>query len=127
MFCFIPYLQFGLMMYFSSFSRFFVGGPFYFIAMNGLFLTYVTGHFNLNSTAGMKFDWFYVWPLIYFTLLALDSFGVFDDKVCMIMYRVYTIMLLKNYLAFMRSVVEQLTSYLSISFLKVKPVKAKTK
>ena len=71
--CLIPYLQFGLMMFFSSYSRFFSTGTFYFIVMNGLFLTYVTGYFNLNSTAGMKFDCLYGWPLLFFGLLAVDS------------------------------------------------------
>ena len=93
------------MMFFSSYSRFFSTGTFYFIVMNGLFLTYVTGYFNLNSTAGMKFDCLYGWPLLFFGLLAVDSYGILDDKICIYGYLAYTLMLLVTYLTFMGSVV----------------------
>ena len=53
--CLIPYAEFFVMMYFSSYSRFFSHNVFFYICMNGLFLLYVNGIYNLNSTAGMKF------------------------------------------------------------------------
>ena len=77
--CLIPYIEFIAMFYCSKYSRFFKQCPLAFIAMNGLFLTYVTGYFNLNSTASMKFDCLYFWPFFYAGALYIDSIGLLDD------------------------------------------------
>ena len=51
--CLLPYFQFFIMMFCSSYSRYFTEYVFVFICMNGLFLLYVNGIYNLSSTAGM--------------------------------------------------------------------------
>ena len=70
--CMIPYAQFFMMLYTSSFSRFWSKYPYYFLVMNGLYLTYVTGIFNLNSTASMTFNYMFVEPIIYSVIIYLD-------------------------------------------------------
>jgi len=41
--------------------------------MNGIFLLYANGIFNLNSTAGMKFNWFYFEPYVFLGIIAADN------------------------------------------------------
>ena len=88
--------------------------------MNGLYLTYVTGYFNLASTASMKFDYLYFWPFFYMGALYLDSAELLDSEKCKIMYGLYTLWLIKSYLSFMWSVVKQLCAYQGLSFVRVK-------
>lgn len=122
--CLIPYVQFFAMMFCSHYSRFFATHTFFFVVMNGLFLTYVTGNLNLNSTAGMKFNWRYTDPFVYLAIVYCDSQRLVADDIAAGMYACYTLQLLVKYLCFMGSVVRQLTGYLGISFLRVKQRKA---
>jgi len=70
--CTLPYILFFLMLYASSFSQFFDKYGAYFILMVGLYLTYVTAILNLNSTADMPFNWFFLEPLFYFAIIYVD-------------------------------------------------------
>jgi hypothetical protein len=114
------------MMYISSYSRFFSTRTFCFIAINGLFLTYVTGIFNLNTTCGMPFKWRFIDPFFYAVIIYLDSQNMIEDRTVVWLYVLWTCRVLVSYLMFMTSVIQQLTAYLNISFLKVKQTKAKT-
>lgn len=60
------------MLFISSYSVFFKQYTYMFIVVNGLFLTYVTGHYNLNSTGSMKFNWVFYDPYIFAFIIYLD-------------------------------------------------------
>jgi len=104
--CLIPYAEFLVMMYFSSFSRFFSQNVFFYICMNGLFLLYVNGIYNLNSTAGLKFNWFYIEPFIYLSIIYLDFTRLIQDRHAIMFYIAYTMWISVNYLVFMHSLVD---------------------
>lgn len=104
--CLVPYAEFFVMMYFSSYSRFFSHNVFFYICMNGLFLLYVNGIYNLNSTAGMKFNWFYIEPFIYLGIIYLDYSRLIQDRHAIMFYVAYTAWITVNYLVFMHSLVD---------------------
>jgi len=60
------------MLFCSSYSQLFKNYPCLFVILNGLYLTYVTGNFNLNTTAGMPFNWMYLDPWIFFGIVYVD-------------------------------------------------------
>ena len=72
--CTIPYLQFFLMMFASSFSQLFAQYPVYFLILCGFHLTWVTAIFNLCSTAKSKFDWIFAEPILFFICVGIDYF-----------------------------------------------------
>lgn len=118
--CLLPYICFNVMLVCSQYSRFFSTAPICFIVMSGLYLTYVTAFFNLNSTARMSFDYVYFWPVYYLLVIYGDKSGILNDDYCVLSYSLFTIGLLIAYLNFMWCVVSQLTNHLKISFLFVK-------
>ena len=123
--CILPYAEFFVMMYCSSYSRFFTNNVFFYICMNGLYLLYVNGIFNLNSTAGMKFNWFYIEPFIYLGIIYLDYNRLIQDRHAIMFYLAYATWIAVNYLIFMHSLVDQITTYMQIRFLRVKPISNK--
>ena len=101
----IPYFQFLIMMYISSYSRFYGTHTFCFIAINGLFLTYVTGVFNLNTTCGMTFRWRFIDPFFYAAIILLDAHSMIEDKTVVWLYVMWTCRVMMSYLMFMTSVI----------------------
>lgn len=108
------------MMYLSSYSQLFSDYPAYFIMLCGLHLTWVTGIFNLNSTAGVQFNWIFIEPLFYFLIVFLDATGVVDRKLARSLYVSFFLVTLGRYLVFMRNVVVQICGYMGLKFLTVK-------
>jgi len=117
--CLLPYAQFFGMLYSSSFSRFFDDQPFYFIVLNGLYLTYVTAIFNLNSTASMRFNWLFYEPLLWAAIIYADHSQLLDSKQLIYAYGLFFVQTLLKWVLFMSSVISQLTSYLDINFVTV--------
>lgn len=70
----------------------------------------------------MKFDWLYVEPFLFALIVYLDHANVFEDQQAALFYLAYGTWIAVKYFIFMHSTVDQITSYLQISFLKVKPV-----
>lgn len=103
--CCLPYAQFFAMLFCSSYSQLFKDYVFLFVCLNGLFLTYVTGNFNLNTTASMKFNYLYVDPWIFGSILYVDHNKLADLSVIKLLYVVFTAQLAIKYLAFMYSVI----------------------
>lgn len=73
--------------------------------MIGLYLTYITGIFNLNTTAGMPFDWRFSEPFFYILFVLIDSSRLIDDRTAVWLYLMFTGRVLIKYLMFMTSVV----------------------
>lgn len=124
--CLLPYAQFFSMLYFSSYSRFFAENSFWFLCMNGLYLTYVTGIFNLNSTGSMKFDWLFFEPVFYIVILYSDATlpnTTENNDMILGAYYFYTLQIFIKYICFMSSVINQLTTHLNIPFIRVKDKK----
>ena len=114
------------MLYFSCYSRFFALNSYYFLCMNGLYLTYVTGIFNLNSTGSMRFNYLYYEPFLYGLILYFDKTlpkTSENDQIIFAAYCLYTLQIFIKYIIFMTSVINQLTSYLNIPFIRVKDKK----
>jgi len=85
----------------------------------------MTGILNLNTTCGMPFAWRFIDPYFYAAIIYLDSQKMIEDKTAVWLYVLWTSRVLVSYLMFMTSVIGQLTSYLNISFLRVKQPKVK--
>ena len=125
--CMLPYAQFFLMLYCSSVSRFWPQYPYYFLCMNGLYLTYVTGIFNLNSTASMRFNYLFAEPIVYLLIVYLDytlAISTETNQLVLGLYAAFVLSTFIKYIIFMRSVVNQLTKHLNIPFIRVKEKKS---
>ena len=101
----IPYVLYYIMFYISIYSRFWYSNGFCFISMVGLYLTYVTGLFNLNTTAGMTFDWCFIEPFFYILFVLLDSNKLVDDRTVVWLYLIFTGRVMIQYLSFMTSTI----------------------
>jgi len=117
--CLLPYVQFFLMLWGSSYSQFFDDYAAYFILSVGMYLTYVTAILNLNSTADMKFDWFFYEPILYGAILFADTARLLATNQMAWLHILFFAQTLIKYLFFMASTITQLTSYLEINFLTV--------
>lgn len=84
--CLVPYAQFFMMMYASSYSQLFAAYPVYFIILCGFHLTWVTAIFNLCSTASSKFDWVFGEPFIYLATVFIDANQFVDASSAKMMY-----------------------------------------
>jgi len=71
----------------------------------------------------MKFDWLYFEPFFYGVLVYLDHAKILNDSQTVCFYVAFGAWITAKYLIFMQSTVIQISSYLNISFLKVKQVK----
>lgn len=118
----LPYCSFFVMLFCSSYSRFWTSHTYYFVIMSGLFLTYVTGLLNLHTMAGMKMNgWFYE-PLLFCAIVYVDATQNIGNSVIIILYVFYFLQTLVKYLMFMHGVIGQLLEHLDIPFVHVKPV-----
>lgn len=99
--CTLPYVQFLVMMYLSTVSRFYEAHALRFIVICGLFLLYANAIFNLNSMAGMRYNWLFFEPFLFLGILALDSQMVLTDRQAVMLYVAFTAWLLVKYLLFM--------------------------
>jgi len=84
-----------------------------------MYLTYVTAIMNLNSTASMSFDWFYLEPFAYAAILYVDINRLLEANQIVYLYATFFGIILIKYFAFMLNVITQLTEYLEINFLTV--------
>ena len=96
--------------------------------MNGLYLTFVTGHFNLNSTANMHFDYIFYEPILLLIFIFVDYVMPITEesnKIVVGLYMVFMLQTFIKYILFMRSVVKQVCAHLDIPFLTVFKAKVK--
>lgn len=119
--CILPYAQFFGMLYASSYSQLFPEYPAYFLILCGFCLTWITAIFNLNSTAGAKFNWLFFEPFIYFGLVYCDHSQMIDKATCVHLYISFFAVIMVRYIMLMRNIVNQITTHMGLSFLKVKP------
>lgn len=119
--CLLPYAQFFAMMFASSYSQLYADYTVYFVILCGFFLTWVTAIFNLNSTAGARFNWLFFEPLVFFAFVYCDTMGIFDRNAAIAAYISFFVVTLVRYLMLMKNIVNQICSYMGLSFLKVKP------
>jgi hypothetical protein len=75
----LPFVQFLIMFYCSSFSRFWEVYVCYFILVCGLFLLYANAIFNLSTVAGIRYTWFFVEPFLFLGLIAADNTKFLTD------------------------------------------------
>jgi hypothetical protein len=123
----MPYVCFFFMLFSASYSRFWSTYTYFFVLMNGLFLTYVTGVLNLNTMAGIKMQpWFYE-PLLFIVIVVIDATQNISNSVIVGLYVLFFVQTLVKYLAFMSGVINQLLEYLDIPFVHVKPVQHENK
>ena len=76
--CTIPYIQFFLMIWFSSYSQWWDKYPLMFLLSAGMHLTWVNAIFNLCSTSGMTFDWMFYEPFAFLSIIAAEVHGYID-------------------------------------------------
>lgn len=103
--CILPYAQFFLMMYLSSFSQLYTEYTVYFIVLCGFYLTWVTAIFNLDSTASAKFNWIFFEPLIFYVIVWFDYTGVLPRSYARTAYINFFMLTLVRYLLLMRNIV----------------------
>jgi phosphatidylglycerophosphate synthase len=121
--CMVPYAQFVVMMWCSQYSRFWVEHALRFIVICGLFLLYANGVFNLSTMAGMRFSWFFFEPILFVTLTVVDSAALVSNDQAAMLYSAFTMWIVVKYMLFMAAVVDQITTFMGLSFLRVKPVR----
>ncbi len=110
-------------MYTSTWSRFWEKHALWFIVINGIYLLYANGIFNLCTVAGRKYPWFFFEPIVYVGLLCADNHHMLKDSQCAMLYFAYGCWISVKYLLFMQSIVVQICTYLGIRFLHVKKTK----
>ena len=118
--CLLPYAQFFGMMYAASYSQLYSDYVALFLVLCGFYLTYVTAIFNLNSTAGAKYNWIFVEPFAFFVLVYLDSTGVLGTQAAKGAYVGFFAVTMVNYLLLMKNIVQQITTHMGLHFLRVK-------
>ena len=78
--CTLPYIQFFIMMYASSFSALFKDYPAYFLVLNGFYLTWITAIFNLCSTSSSKYNWLFFEPIVYLSMIYCEYTELIEHK-----------------------------------------------
>ena len=71
--CMVPYAQFFVMLFASSYSSYFETYPAYFLILCGMHLTYVTAIFNVSSTSNSKFEWVFTQPFEFLAMVFLEA------------------------------------------------------
>ena len=112
-------------MYAASLSQLYSENVAYFLILCGFYLTYVTAIFNLNSTAGAKYNWLFVEPFVFLALVYLDHNRILDATQAKLGYLSFFGVTMVYYLMLMKNIVQQITSHMGLHFLRVKS-KAKT-
>jgi phosphatidylglycerophosphate synthase len=123
--CMVPYAQFLAMMFYSSYSQLYKDYCALFVVLCGFYLTWVTAIFNLNSTANAKFNWVFFEPCFYLAFVYCDHLRIFDRNLASLAYVSFFCVTLVRYLVLMTNIVNQITAFMGLRFLKVKPVAAK--
>jgi len=118
--CVLPYALFFAMMYASSLSQLYSDYTAYFIVICGFHLTWVTAIYNLNSTAGAKFNWLFFEPWAFLAIVYLDNTGVLNRSGAIYAYIGFFMLTMVRYLLLMNNIVNQITSFMGLHFLKVK-------
>jgi len=118
-----PYAQFVVMLWCSQWSRFFNDHALRFVVMGGLFLLYANAIFNLSTTASMKYTWFFFEPYLFVVLTWVDGALWLTDGQASLLYVAFTMWIAVKYLLFMAAVVDQITTFMGLRFLHVKPYK----
>lgn len=109
------------MLFGSSYSQLYAEYPVYFLILCGFCLTWITAIFNLNSTAGAKFNWLFLEPFIFLGFIYFDQTKMIDKATCAGLYVGFFAVIMVRYLMLMRNIVNQITTHMGLSFLKVKP------
>lgn len=120
----MPYLQFLLMLFSSSYSQLFAEYPVYFLILCGFYLTWATAILNLCSMAKARFNWIFLEPLTFFIIVILDANLFIDLSTAKMMYIFFFGKTFVKYIKLMGNIVSQITNFMGLHFLKVKPVKA---
>lgn len=120
--CLVPYAQFFMTVYASSYSRFFSSNPYFFVIVNGFYLTWVTAIFNLCSTAGKRFNWIFWEPFVYLAICYWDqtTMGKTEDTTVLYAYLAFFMVTVFRYFFYMHTAFTTLCSSLDIRFLHVK-------
>lgn len=108
------------MMFCSSFSQLYSDYNAFFIMLCGLHLTRVTAIFNLDSTAGAKFNWVFFEPFAFLAIIYFDHTGVLSRSGAIYAYIGFFIATIIRYFLLMGNIVNQITSHMGLHFLKVK-------
>lgn len=102
------------MLILSQASQFYSSYAAFFLIMNGTYLIHVTGELNLNSMAKKKFEWFQWEPVIFATLIFVDSSSLVNSQYLLYLYCVYFGASLMSYISFMWGFVQQTKHHLGI-------------
>ena len=112
------------MIWCSQYSQFWEKHALRFIVICGIFLLYASGVLNLSTTASMRFNWLFFEPFVFMALTLIDNQGMLSAQQAGLLYLALTMWLVVKYLLFMGAVVDQITSFMGLRFLQVKPKKA---
>ena len=93
------------MLFATSYSQFFQDYVAYFLLSIGMFLTYVTAILNLNSTADMKFNWFFYEPLIFAFIIFIDVTRLLPSNLVALLHILFFAQTLLKYICFMTSTI----------------------
>jgi hypothetical protein len=117
---FLPYCMFYMMLYGSTYSRFWSTHVFFFLHMTGGMLTYITAILNVNTMAKIKFSCCFVEPFIYMGIVYMDvAWTEVGDKEIGLAYLTWYLFLLAKYVMYMRGVITSLLEYLGLPFITV--------
>jgi hypothetical protein len=109
------------MIWCSQYSQFWEKHALRFIVICGIFLLYASGVLNLSTTASMRFNWLFFEPFVFMALTFIDNQGMLSAQQAGLLYLALTMWLVVKYLLFMGAVVDQITSFMGLRFLHVKP------
>ena len=115
--CTVPYIQYFVMMYASSYSALFKDYPAYFLVLNGFYLTWITAIFNLCSTSNSKFNWVFLEPVVYLSMVYYEYTGVVKPQAAGFLYSGFFLYIMIRYLLFLNNIVNQITTFMGLRFL----------
>lgn len=81
----------------------------------------MTAIFNLDSTAGAKFDWLFFEPLVFLAIVYCDHSAFLDRTTAVVAYISFFAVTMARYLLLMNNIVNQICAFMGLRFLKVKP------
>jgi hypothetical protein len=119
------HLHFALVIAYK-FSPLFLEAPALFLLGIGMWMTYCCSYLNISSTSKCRFDPVFYDPFIFFAFVALENQQVLPKEVMIGLYSVQAVLIVIKYMRFIAYIINQLTEYLDIKLLWVKPVKIRT-
>lgn len=122
----LPYPQFVIMMYASSFSSLQAKYPACFIILCGLELTWITALLNLSSMADASYNWLFIEPCIFLSIVFAEFKGILVGGVAGYWYLGFFAFTLVRYLILMNNIQSQICKHMGLRFLRVKDKDAKT-